>query len=197
MKKILMILLATSIQLFILAQANNEEKKKDKQKGKTKTEKSVKNNKDDNGNKDRFEHEKKIWEGTYSKEGDGPKPSKNQPAKVRASFQRDYPNAANVSWSKYRGDWTATFRNGIRMSTAVYHANGDRRDTRTPLTRKELPKIVLDSIFKKRPDTRLEDVIKIEVPNQVKDIFRIKDIILGKPEYLYVNSDGLTVKYEY
>ena len=28
----------------------------------------------------------------------GPIPSKNQPAKVRAAFQRDYPNAGNVSW---------------------------------------------------------------------------------------------------
>ena len=42
--------------------------------------------------------EEAIWDGTSEK--GGPKPSKNQPAKVRAAFQRDYPNATHVRWSK-------------------------------------------------------------------------------------------------
>lgn len=199
MKKNLLMILSFVFSITVLAQANSQGKgkSKDKDKNKTKTEKILKNEKDEKEKTEKAEHERKIWEGTFKKPGDGPKYSKNQPAKVRVSFQRDYPNAVNVSWSKYRGDWTATFRNGLWMSTAVYHANGDRRDTRTPVTRKELPKIVLDSIFKKRPDARLEDVIKIEVPQKVKDIFRIKDIIMDKPQYLYYNSDGVPVKYEY
>lgn len=196
MKKILLLLTSFVIALIVTGQGNSQGKNKQKDKGKA--EQSGKSKEpDEKEKKDRAEHEKKVWDGTYSKEGDGPKPSKNQPAKVRSSFQRDYPNASGVSWSKYRGDWTATFRNGAWMSTAVYHANGERRDTRTPITRNEMPRIVLDSIFKRRPDTRLEEVIKVQVPNVVKDIFRIKDIIQGKPTYLYYNSDGVPVKYDY
>ena len=123
--------------------------------------------------------------------------SKNQPAKVSAAFQRDYPNAGNVSWYKYRGDWTASFGNGLFMSTAVYHANGTRRDTRTPVTRNEMPRNVIDAIFKRNPEARLEDNIRIEVPNAATDIFRIKDIIQGKPTYFYFDSNGQLVKYNY
>jgi uncharacterized protein YxeA len=196
MKKILLIVTAFVFSLAVLAQGNSQGKGKDKQKGKPEQVGSNKE-KEEKDRKDKSDHEKKVWDGTYTKEGDGPKPSKNQPAKVRSSFQRDYPNASGISWSKYRGDWTATFRNGAWMSTAVYHANGERRDTRTSVTKNEMPRIVLDSIFKKRPDTRLEDVIKVQVPNVVKDIFRIKDIIQGKPSYFYYNSDGVAVKYDY
>ena len=196
MKDLLLLLLATSASLLITAQGNSQAKGKDKAKGKSETVASTKE-KDDKDKNDKTSHEKKIWEGTFVNQADGPKPSKNQPAKVRTSFQRDYPYANNVSWSKYRGDWTATFRNGIWMSTAVYHANGDRRDTRTIMTRNELPKIIIDDIFKKKPETKLEDVIKIQVPKAIKDIFRIKKIIEGKPEYLYYNSDGVVVQYNY
>ena len=83
------------------------------------------------------------------------------------------------------------------MSTALYHANGERRDTRTLVTRNEMPQNVLNSIFKRNPGSRLEDIIKIEVPNVATGIFRIKDIIQGKPAYLYYNSDGQVVKYNY
>lgn len=198
MKRFLILFTVVLFCVSVFAQGNSGDKGKGKQKDKTKTTQSADDKeKAEKEKKDKSDHDKKVWDGTSDNGGSGPKPSKNQPAKVREAFKRDYPNASSVSWSKYRGDWTATFRNGVWMSTAVYHANGDRRDTRTPVTRNELPRIVLDSIFKKRPDTRLEDVIKIEIPKTVKDIFRIKDIIQGKPEYLYYNSDGLPVKYDY
>lgn len=192
MKKFLFLLLASSLTFPVMAQG----KGKDKQKDKGKSEQAG-NKENDNSSKDRVEFEKRVWDGTYSKESDGPKPSKNQPAKVRANFQRDYPNATGVYWSKYRGDWTATFRNGIWMSTAVYHANGDRRDTRTPVNKDDIPRKIFEIIINKQPQSRIEDVIKIEIPKAVKDIFRIKNIIQGKPEYLYYNSDGLVVQYNY
>ena len=192
MKQFLILLFASLFSIAISAQGKGQGKVK----GTNKSENVASKDKDKDA-KERTDHEKKIWEGTYTKTTDGPKASKNQPAKVRAAFQRDYPNATNVYWSKYRGDWTATFRNGIWMSTAVYHANGDRRDTRTVMTRNELPKVIIDDIFKKKPETKLEDVIKIQVPKAIKDIFRIKNIVEGKPEYLYYNSDGVVVQYNY
>ena len=186
--------------LTMIAQGNSDNGKGN---DKSKNEKSAKQGsseqkvKEANEKKQQDEHNKKVWAGTSDKNGKGPIPSKNQPTKVSAAFQRDYPNAVNVNWSKYRGDWTATFGNGLYRSTAVYHANGERRDTRTPVTRNELPVNVIDAIFKSNPNTRLDDVIKIEVPNVVKDIFRIKDILGGKPTYFYYRSDGQLVKYNY
>lgn len=198
MKKFLLVITGFIFSLTIIAQGKSGDKGKGKDK--SKNEKSINQKNSEQvakEKKEKEEHSKKVWEGTYGKRGKGPKSSKNQPAKVRAAFQRDYPAASNVSWSKYRGDWTATFGNGLFMSTALYHANGERRDTRTPVTKNEVPGNVLDSIFRRRPGTKLEDIIKIEVPNAVKDIFRIKDIIQGKPEYFYYNSDGQLVKYNY
>lgn len=195
MKKIILLAIGFFFSLTIIAQGKSNEK--GKKKDKSKTEKSINQKNSEKIAKEKDEHNKKVWDGTYGKNGKGPKPSKNQPAKVRAAFQRDYPNATHVSWSKYRGDWTATFGNGVFVSTALYHANGERRDTRTPVTRNEVPGNVLDSIFKRRPGTRLDDIIKIELPNVVKDIFRVKDIIQGKPEYFYYNKDGIQVNYDY
>ena len=210
MKKFFLLAIGIIFSLTIFAQGNsvdkgNEKNKSKKEKSvnrenkeqKEKEEKDVKEAKEAKEKIKKDGHNKKVWEGTSGKRGKEPKFSKNQPAKVRAAFQRDYPNAVNVSWTKYRGDWTATFGNGLLMSTAVYHANGERRDTRTPVTRNEMPRNVLDSIFKRRPGTRLDDIIKIEPPGVAKDIFRIKDLILGNPEYLYYNSDGQLVKYNY
>lgn len=199
MKNIILLITAFVFSLGLMAQGKSGGKGKEK----SKTEKAEKakkeetNQNQDKEKKDKEEYDKKVWEGTSDKNGAGPKPSKNQPAKVRSKFKADYPNAQNVNWSKYRGDWTATFANGNFRSTAVYHANGERRDTRTPITKNEMPRNVLDSIFKRRPDTRLENVIKVEVPNTVKEIFRIKDILQGKTQYQYYNSDGKLVKYDY
>ena len=201
MKKFFLISMGFIFSLTMIAQGNSNDNGKGKEKSKNekaaKQASSEQKEKEAKEKKQQDEHNKKIWDGTSDKNGKGPVPSKNQPAKVRAAFQRDYPNAVNVSWSKYRGDWTASFGNGLYRSTAVYHANGERRDTRTPVTRNEMPQNVLDAIFKRSPETKLDNVIKIEVPNVVKDIFRVKDILGGKPTYFYYRSDGQLVKYNY
>lgn len=207
MKRILIVSIAAIVSLAASAQGNSGNKGKSKdnpsvsqsdnpgnsgQNGKDK-DKSGKNKNNDEKTKN-DEHDKKVWDGI----GDNScmKPSKNQPAKVRAAFQRDYPNATNIRWTKCRGDWTATF-SGLFRSTAVYHANGDRRDTRTPVNRDNIPRRVLDEILKKRPETRLEDAIKIEVPNTVKEIFRIKNVLEGKTQFEYYDADGVKVDYNY
>lgn len=158
-----------------------------------------KNNSAGNGNEQekqkREAHDKKVWDGVNGAEGCG-LPSKNQPAKVRAAFSRDYPGVLNVRWTKCRGDWTATFTNGPFMSTAVYHANGDRRDTRTPVMREQLPRVVLDSVFKRRPGINIGDVIRIELPGGLQDIFRIRTSETT-PEFMFLNKLGELVRYDY
>jgi len=201
MKKFFLLSTGFILSLTMIAQGNSNNNGNGKDKSENeKTAKQGSNEqkeKEANEKKQQDEHTKKIWAGTSDKNGKGPMPSKNQPAKVRAAFQRDYPDAANVSWSKYRGDWTASFGNGFYRSTALYHANGERRDTRTSVTRNEMPRNIFESIYKSHPGISLEDIIKIEVPNAAKDIFRIKDILGGKPAYFYYDSDGQLVKYNY
>ena len=208
MKKILLLLTVLTFSLTIFSQGNSGNKGKSKNnpsvsqsddrgnsgdKGKSK-QKPGKEKEDKAKNDD---HDRKVWDGVDGGSGCG-KVSKNQPAKVRQNFQRDYPNASNVTWTKCRGDWTATFNGVIFRSTAVYHANGDRRDTRTPVNQEDIPRRILDEIFKKRPvGSRIEDAIKIEVPNAVKEIFRIKNVLEGKSQYEYYNADGVRVEYDY
>ena len=190
MKKILLLILSLSFLAgYVIAQGNSD-KAKNKDKSKDKTEK----NKTTHTENDK-KHDDAVWEGT-SNQGGGAKPSKNQPAKVRAAFQRDYPNVVNVRWSKYRGDWTATFGNGLLTSTAVYHANGERRDTRTPVPQAQLPQIIFKDIFKGTPKTELGDIIRIQVPF-LKDIYRVKTTTDGVSKFVFYNSDGMVVQYDY
>ena len=203
MKKFLLFFLSITISLAVLAQGNSGGKGKDKQKDKIKTTKTDNpgNSKEDKLKKDKDDkiknddHDRKVWDGVGN---DGcMKPSKNQPAKVRAAFQRDYPNATNVRWTKCRGDWTASF-NGIGFrSTAVYHANGERRDTRTPVGRDNIPRRVLDEIFKRNPNSRVDDAIRIEGPNILNEIFRVRNVVDGRTQYDFFDSNGVPVIYEY
>lgn len=138
-----------------------------------------------------------IWEGTMDHDGGGPKESKNQPAKVRSSFNKEFPNATAVSWSKYRGDWTASFKNGMFYSTAVYHANGNRKDTRTVVSRADVPKGVLDEIYKRKPGISVGEIVKVETTEAMNQIFRIKTVDNVKINYLLLNSSGNEVAYNY
>jgi uncharacterized protein YxeA len=208
MKKLFFILAAVAFSLAVSAQGNSGNKGKSKNNpsvqtdnpgnngnhGNTDKSKEKTKEKEDKAKND--DHDRKVWDGVDGGSGCG-KISKNQPAKVRSNFARDYPNAINVRWTKCRGDWTATFNGVVFRSTAVYHANGDRRDTRTPVNQDNIPRRILDEILKKRPGTRLEDVIKIEVPDAVKEIFRIKNILNGNAQFEYYNADGLQVQYNY
>jgi hypothetical protein len=196
MKKLFLFFIPTIFSISLLAQGNSG-KGKDKQKDKDKPSQVSKTgnpkNKEDKQKND--EHDRKVWEGI----GDNScmKSSKNQPAKVRAAFQRDYPSAFNVRWTKCRGDWTASFNGSFFRSTAVYHANGDRRDTRTPVTRDNIPRRILDEILKRLPGNRVDAAIKIEIPNAIKEIFRIKAVVDGTTRYDFYNSDGVQVTYNY
>lgn len=197
MKKTFLLIVLVSISVSLIAQGNSGGKGKDKQKDKDKSSQTdnpgKSKEKDDKIKND--DHDRKVWDGI----GDNNcmKPSKNQPAKVRAAFQRDYPNAVNVRWTKCRGDWTATFNGAFFRSTAVYHANGARRDTRTPVGRDNIPRSIIDIILKRAPGSRIDDAIKIEAPNMGKDIFRIKNVIDGQPRFDFYNSDGVQVTYAY
>lgn len=183
MKKVFTLLFAAAISFSSLAQGNGNGKSKGK--SKDKSEKQGKNGTYDN-------------EAVAHPETTVSKGSKNQPAKVRSAFLRDYPNAGNVVWSKYQGDWTATFRNGIYRSTAVYHANGERRDTRTTIKRAQLPGSEWDGIFKRDRVYPVGNIIQIQSPTLGSEIFRITSQLAGsKTQYVYYDGNGQQVRYSY
>lgn len=147
---------------------------------------------------DNIRHEQtvRIWEGT-AMEGREGQYAKHTPNKVGRSFRYDYPHAVNVTWTKYRGDWTATFNNGPFVSTAVYHANGRRKDTRTPIVYEKVPAPVIKKVEEKRKTISLGGIIKIELPS-AKDIYRVKTTDpSGKPEFLFYDTAGNRLSYDY
>lgn len=190
MKKILFLATAVVLSVSGIAQGKSQGKGKAKAKtqqaGKAKKSSSI------------ADYSRTVWGGTNS--GNGPKISKNQPAKVSAAFQRDYPGATNVSWSKYRGDWTATFGSGLFGSrTAVYHANGERKDTRSVISRSQLPGggSIWDKIFGRDNITPVDEVVQVERPGILEKIFRVGSPVGNTIRYLFYNAGGNQVNYDY
>ncbi|MDB5202190.1 MAG: hypothetical protein JWQ27_1599 [Ferruginibacter sp.] len=134
MKKILFVLAAFTLSVSAMAQGKG--KSKNKQEGKhEKHNRSDRDDDDDNDNRNgRWnqqdnQNNQGNQNGVYNQNGQNGKYAKNVPAKVAQAFNRDYPGARNVSWTKSKGTWTATFNNGVFSNgTAVYRSNGQRVD---------------------------------------------------------------------
>ncbi len=144
----------------------NNQDESTKEKGKQKD--KLKNNQSGNGNS---------------------KNSINIPTQVRNSFNADYPNAVNTVWTKNRGDWTVTFRNNIWNSTATYHSNGERVDTRTRVRKDQTPRPVQDEIYKRFPQTNPKDIFKIEKPKN-PNLFQVVVEQAGKKKTLVFDEKG-------
>ena len=81
-------------------------------------------------------------------------------------------------------------------STAVYHANGQRKDTRTVINRNQLPGSIWDRIFK-RDNVTPVSVVQIQ-PSVGSEIFRIESQYAGsKLQYYFYNANGQRVQYNY
>lgn len=75
--------------------------------------------------------------------GKGPeKVTKNIPTKVAEAFYKDYPKATNTVWTKSKGSFTATFKQGLFKTTsrATYHANGTRISTDSNVAVNQFPR---------------------------------------------------------
>lgn len=187
MKYLNLFLLILFISTAGFAQGKSQGKGKHKEKHNTEYNKKDKSDNDNDNDRIR-QNNKKIY-GNDSQKGY----SKNQPKKVTAAFLRDYPGATNVSWGKYKGDYTATFNNGLWRSTAVYHANGERRDTRTGLTRDQLPGNIWDRIFR-RDNITPNQYIVIERPSVAEKIYRI---LSTNNKAYYYDRNGNRINYSY
>lgn len=137
MKKITLLAAVALLSMGAFAQ-NNKGKHKDNKEKKERHEdrKDNRGNDDLNDKDDRTDRNVNIFgspgdrndDGRYEKRNDrkNGKYSKNLPAKVRDAFNRDFPAATNVSWTKNRGIWTAHFSRIIGSNTVSYYANGQR-----------------------------------------------------------------------
>jgi len=129
MKKIIISAIAILIAFTGMAQSKSQGKGHNKDKSDKYSKHSNKhqdNNKD--GRYDRNDDNDDVYRNDNKHNG---KYAKNQPAKVRAAFHRDYPNASNVTWTKNSGNWTASFPNGIYRVNATYSSNGQRLNSNT------------------------------------------------------------------
>ncbi len=124
MKKYIL-LFVISAGLCFNASAQQEDKKGNgKVHGKEKQEKH--DDKDDDDQYDDKDGQKKHGS-TRRDDKSGQKYAKNAPAKVRLAFKRDFPNASNVSWTKNKNIWTASFSGSVfGTRQASYTANGTR-----------------------------------------------------------------------
>jgi len=141
-------------------------------------------------------HERIIWEGTSGSDFDELVPDTVLPAKVKTTFASDYPGVI-PRWNKYRGEWTATFRNGAYQSTAIYHANGSRRDTRSSLEYGQIPAGLITIVTTKYPGSEIKVAVRIEAPATKKYIYRIKTVTEGNTRFLFFDEDGNEVSYLY
>ncbi len=125
MKKILTLMLA-----FTVVSVTGFSQGRGKGKEKQKKHHAVKHNKKDRDD-DWRKRNARYDDRRNRRYDDQAKYSKNIPAKVRAAFNRDFPNASNVQWTKDRGYWTANFGSGIfsRANSVTYKANGTRVTT--------------------------------------------------------------------
>ncbi|MEJ7611730.1 MAG: hypothetical protein WKF88_11175 [Ferruginibacter sp.] len=199
MKKLFLFAAVAFLSVNAIAQGKSKGKGHGNGKEKSKMHKEH-NDDDDRENSGKYEQRKKDKETaeqrrqreTVNGRNQTGKMSKNQPKKVQAALLRDYPNATNIVWSKYKGDYTATFNNGVFRSTAVYHANGARKDTRTALTRQQMPGTIWDGIFQ-RDNVTPTSYTQIERPSMRQNIYRI---LAGNTAYYY-DANGNRVQYNY
>jgi hypothetical protein len=117
------------------------------------------------------------------------------PSKVQAAFARDYGNASGVTWTKSRGNWTASYNGGLfggATSIATYHANGARMDTRTAVPLTQIPQPV--TIWQQRvgPSIQLGKILRIDMPGQ-PELYQVTNRTNG--QIVYVNRSGAVVSY--
>ena len=187
MKKAFFFVTMIAISFNSIAQGNSG---KNKGKGKFKSSDAVVNS---NRNKPVYQQGNNQPQSSPSSSKNAQGSAKNQPKKVQAALVRDYPGATNVTWSKYKGDYTATFNNAAWRSTAVYHANGERRDTRTVLNRNQLPGSIWDRVFQ-RDNVTPTQYVQIERPSTLQKIYRI---VTANQSAYYYDQNGNKVSYNY
>lgn len=116
------------------------------------------------------------------------------PPPITASFMKEFPNAANTTWSRNNKDssiYSARYKSGDTWITSNYNASGQRLDMRSEVPLVLLPKAVNAYISKMPANLEVVNVTRWQVLEKA-DVYEIRTRA-GK--IIYVNSDGVEVNY--
>lgn len=117
------------------------------------------------------------------------------PARVRASFEKKYANAENVSWDVNEdGEYIALFSEGTAEMSARYDEGGNWLSTTVYLDQEQTPASVQKSVAKQFPEYEMYDVIRVESPtgSWYEATLESEDDAL----IIQINADGKILKRE-
>jgi hypothetical protein len=96
------------------------------------------------------------------------------PDKVRGSFQKDNAESSNAKWDMRNNQWHVNYNDNTGKSSDAYYDNGGNRlETHTHLSRKDVPDNVDHAINTKYGFNGSYDAERIDKPNY-RTIYKIK-----------------------
>jgi uncharacterized membrane protein YkoI len=116
----------------------------------------------------------------------------NVPEKVKVSFDKKFPKAANVKWSLDDEEYSAEFNVDSTNYFAGFSEDGKWTETGTSVTVENLPEAVLRVIKNKLKDNEVKNLYSVE--DSGGQVYYEVDIMKdGKIVELYYNKDGSVV----
>jgi hypothetical protein len=127
------------------------------------------------------------------KDASGNKTKWKAPEPVAKAFMSDYPDIKDVTWSKSKGDWAATYNVNGLQTVATYHANGDeisRVETRTwyPVAQAPQPVIIYQQA---NPTIKLGKIAMITVPSK-PTVYELRS---STGQVVFIDENGNIVTY--
>lgn len=120
------------------------------------------------------------------------------PQQVQQTFQRDYPQADNATWSHKNSQWSARFDdkspNDNGEMVAHYSHTGKYIDSHIPYDRNDVPAAVVKTTHRRYRDARDESYTRIDQPNGLS-LFQVLLNIGGNQKKVYMNEDGQERRY--
>lgn len=86
--------------------------------------------------------------------------SPKTPAKVTAAFAKEFPNK-KAKWEKEEGNYEAEFSLNGTDASAVYDANGNRKELEVEINSKDLNPSILDYLKKNYATYKINEAAKI------------------------------------
>jgi hypothetical protein len=122
--------------------------------------------------------------------------NRQAPQNVQQSFQKDHPNAGNVSWQQGNGQWHARHMdpNSHHNVDTYYDRNGSRLATHREMDRKEMPHDFDQRVNQQYNARGNYNVTRIERPNQ-REVYKLRVTTRGKSKTIYADEHGNKVNY--
>ncbi len=120
------------------------------------------------------------------------------PQKVQQTFQRDYPQASDATWSKSNNQWHAQFTdkspNDDGEMVAHYSQNGKHISSTIPYDDNDVPAAVVKRVHSKYRNAKDYRYTRIDQPNGTS-LFQVLLNIGGTDKTIYLDEQGKQQKY--